>query len=40
LLLGKRLYGFKVGPVWAILPEDLEEFKLMRRRPGRPRKVR
>jgi hypothetical protein len=39
LLLEKRLYGIKVGPVWAILPEDLEQFKLMRRRPGRPRKA-
>src|ERR1035437_5697027 len=40
LLLGQRLYGIKVGPVWAILPEDLEEFKRIRRRPGRPRKAR
>lgn len=39
LLLKERLYGIKVGPVWAILPEDLEQFKLMRRRPGRPRKA-
>jgi hypothetical protein len=40
LLLGQRLYGIKVGPVWAILPEDLDEFKQVRRRPGRPRKAR
>lgn len=39
LLLQKRLYGIKVGPVWAILPEDLEEFKRLRRRPGRPPKA-
>jgi excisionase family DNA binding protein len=39
LLLKQRLYGIKVGPVWAILPEDLEEFKRMRRRPGRPPKA-
>ena len=37
LLLTRRLYGIKVGPVWAILPEDLERFKSMRRGPGRPR---
>jgi excisionase family DNA binding protein len=40
LLLGQRLYGIKVGRVWAILPEDLEEFKRLRRRRGRPRKAR
>jgi hypothetical protein len=39
LLLGQRLYGIKVGPVWAILPEDLEHFKRMRRGPGRPPKT-
>lgn len=39
LLLAQRLYGIKVGPVWAILPEDLERFKRMRRRPGRPPKA-
>jgi hypothetical protein len=38
LLLKQRLYGIKVGPVWAILPEDLERFKRMRRGPGRPPK--
>jgi len=39
LLLTQRLYGIKVGPVWAILPEDLELFKRMRRGPGRPPKA-
>jgi hypothetical protein len=39
LLLQHRLYGIKVGPVWAILPEDLEEFKGMRRGRGRPPKA-
>ena len=39
LLLRHRLYGIKVGPVWAIFPNDLEAFKRMRRPPGRPRKV-
>ena len=39
LLLEHRLYGIKVGPVWAILPEDLEEFKRMRRGRGRPPKA-
>jgi hypothetical protein len=38
LLLRQRLYGTKVGSVWAIFPNDLEEFKRMRRPPGRPRK--
>ena len=38
LLLRNRLYGIKVGPVWAIFPNDLEAFKRMRRPPGRPRK--
>jgi hypothetical protein len=36
LLLRQRLYGIKVGPVWAIFPNDLEAFKRMRRPPGRP----
>ena len=40
LLLRNRLYGIKVGPVWAIFPNDLEAFKRMRRPPGRPRKVK
>jgi hypothetical protein len=39
LLLTQRLFGIKVGPVWAIYPEDLESFSRMRRRPGRPRKA-
>ncbi len=39
LLLRQRLYGIKVGTVWAILPDDLEAFKRGRRPPGRPRKV-
>jgi hypothetical protein len=39
LLLRQRLYGVKVGTVWAIFPNDLEAFKRMRRRPGRPRKT-
>ncbi len=38
LLLRRRLYGIKVGRVWAIFPNDLEAFKRMRRPPGRPRK--
>lgn len=37
LLLEQRLYGVKVGPVWAIFPDDLEAFKSLRRPPGRPR---
>ena len=36
LLVEERLYGFKVGPVWAILPEDLQAFVRTRRPPGRP----
>jgi hypothetical protein len=39
LLLTQRIFGIKVGPVWAIYPEDLEAFSRMRRRPGRPRKA-
>jgi excisionase family DNA binding protein len=38
LLLRQRLYGTKIGFVWAIYPDDLEAFKRMRRPPGRPRK--
>jgi hypothetical protein len=38
LLLRQRLYGIKVGTVWAIFPVDLEAFKRGRRSPGRPRK--
>jgi len=37
LLLRQRLYGIKVGFVWAIFPEDLAAFKRTRRPPGRPR---
>ena len=36
LLIRQRLYGVKVGPVWAIYPEDLDNFKRLRRPPGRP----
>jgi hypothetical protein len=39
LLLRQRLYGIKVGIVWAILPNDLEAFRRTRRPPGRPRKL-
>ena len=39
LLIRQRLYGIKVGVVWAILPADLEAFRRTRRTPGRPRKV-
>jgi hypothetical protein len=39
LLLRQRLYGIKVGVVWAILPADLEAFSRTRRPAGRPRKV-
>jgi excisionase family DNA binding protein len=38
LLITQRLYGVKVGPVWAIYREDLELFQRMRRPPGRPSK--
>jgi excisionase family DNA binding protein len=38
LLISQRLYGIKVGPVWAIYREDLEAFRRLRRPPGRPRK--
>jgi excisionase family DNA binding protein len=36
LLIRQRLYGVKVGQVWAIYKEDLENFKRLRRPPGRP----
>jgi hypothetical protein len=39
LLLRQRLYGIKVGVVWAIFPNDLEAFKRTRRPPGRPPKL-
>ena len=39
LLLRQRLYGTKVGFVWAIYPDDLEAFQRLRRPPGRPRKT-
>ena len=39
LLMRQRLYGIKVGVVWAILPDDLEAFRRTRRPPGRPRKM-
>lgn len=39
LLLRERLYGTKIGFVWAIYPDDLDAFKRMRRPPGRPRKL-
>ena len=39
LLISRRLYGVKVGPVWAIHPEDLESFQRLRRPPGRPPKT-
>ena len=38
LLISRRLYGVKIGPVWAIYPEDLESFRRLRRPPGRPQK--
>jgi len=38
LLLRERLYGTKIGFVWAIYPEDLVAFQRLRRPPGRPRK--
>ena len=38
LLISQRLYGTKVGPVWAIYREDLEMFRRLRRPPGRPPK--
>lgn len=39
LLAGQRLYGTKVGSIWAIFPDDVEAFKRLRRPPGRPRKL-
>jgi len=39
MLLRQRLYGIKVGIVWAILPDDLAAFRRTRRPPGRPRKL-
>ena len=39
MLSRQRLYGIKVGIVWAVLPDDLEAFKRTRRPPGRPRKL-
>jgi hypothetical protein len=39
LLISRRLYGVKVGPVWAIYPDDLEGFRRLRRPPGRPPKT-
>jgi excisionase family DNA binding protein len=39
LLLRQRLYGTKIGSVWAIYPDDLEAFSRTRRPPGRPRKL-
>ena len=39
LLMRQRLYGTKVGFVWAIYPDDLEMFKRLRRPPGRPPKT-
>jgi hypothetical protein len=40
MLLRQRLYGIKVGIVWAILPDDVEVFRRTRRPPGRPRKLK
>lgn len=39
MLARQRLYGTKVGTVWAILPDDVEAFKRTRRPAGRPRKL-
>jgi excisionase family DNA binding protein len=39
LLLNQRLYGIKIGPVWALFPNDLDAFRQLRRPPGRPPKV-
>jgi excisionase family DNA binding protein len=39
LLISQRLYGVKVGHVWAVYRQDLDDFKRLRRPPGRPRKV-
>jgi hypothetical protein len=39
MLARQRLYGTKVGTVWAIFPDDVEAFKRTRRPAGRPRKL-
>ena len=39
MLARQRLYGTKVGSVWAIFPDDVEAFKRTRRPAGRPRKA-
>jgi excisionase family DNA binding protein len=39
MLARQRLYGIKVGTVWAIFPDDVEAFKRTRRPAGRPRKL-
>jgi excisionase family DNA binding protein len=39
LLARQRLYGTKLGSVWAVYADDLEAFKRMRRPPGRPRRL-
>ncbi|HXN78753.1 MAG TPA: helix-turn-helix domain-containing protein [Candidatus Dormibacteraeota bacterium] len=39
MLARQRLYGIKVGSVWAIFPDDIEAFIRTRRPAGRPRKA-
>lgn len=39
MLARQRLYGIKLGSVWAIFPDDVEAFKRTRRPAGRPRKL-
>jgi hypothetical protein len=39
LLARERLYGIKIGSVWAMYAADVEAFERMRRPPGRPRKL-
>ncbi|MHB8588374.1 MAG: helix-turn-helix domain-containing protein [Candidatus Dormibacteraceae bacterium] len=39
MLARQRLYGTKVGSVWAIFPDDVEAFRRARRPAGRPRKL-
>ena len=39
MLARQRLYGTKVGSVWAIFPDDVDAFKRTRRPAGRPRKL-